>query len=112
MRPKLGKNNQQWIFDYVIRTTGKTAHWELDALLDRLPVEVKSWDMIPKVVGKRAARQEEFAKRAEEAGHLRTAWEAYYRTCTTYYLAQHVICEDDNQRKYGCIKDFWIAMRK
>jgi hypothetical protein len=34
MRPKLGKNSQQWIFDYLIRTTGKTAHWELDAVLN------------------------------------------------------------------------------
>ena len=99
MRPKLGKNNQQWIFDYTIRTTGKTAHWELDALLDRLPVEVRSWDMIPKVLGKHAAREEEFGRKAEEAGHFRTAWEAYSRACQTYFNAQHVICEDDNPEK-------------
>ena len=99
MRPKLGKNNQQWIFDYTIRMTGKTAHWELDAMLDRLPVEVRSWDMIPKVLGKQAAREEEFGRRAEEAGHFRTAWEAYSRACQTYFNAQHVICEDDNPEK-------------
>jgi len=99
MKPKLGKNNQQWIFDYVIRTTGKTAHWELDAILDRLPVEVKSWDMIPKILAKHASRQETFARKAEEAGHINTAWEAYIRACHTYFTAQHVICEDDNQEK-------------
>ncbi|MFC1937971.1 alpha/beta hydrolase family protein [Chloroflexota bacterium] len=109
MRPKLGKNNQQWIFDYTIRTTGKTAHWELDAMLDRLPVEVKSWDMIPKVLGKKATQEEEFGRRAAEAGHSHTAWEAYSRACHTYFNAQHVICEDDNaekirlyQRLLGC----------
>ncbi len=58
---------QQWIFDYIIRMAGKTAHWELDATLDRLPVEVKSWDMIPKVLEKQAAGEEEFGWRAEEA---------------------------------------------
>ncbi|MFC2042250.1 alpha/beta hydrolase family protein [Chloroflexota bacterium] len=99
MRPQLGKNSQQWIWDYLIRTTGKTAHWELDALLQKLPVEVKSWDMIPKVLGKRAAKEEEFARCAEEAGHLRTAWEAYSRACQTYFNAQHAICEDDNPAK-------------
>jgi len=99
MRPKLGKNNQQWIFDYIIRTTGKTAHWELDAILEKLPVEVRNWDMIPKIVGKEAARQEAFAKKAEEAGHVNTAWEAYSRACCTYFTAQHVICEDDNLEK-------------
>ena len=60
MRPRLGKNDQQWIFDYTIRMTGKTAHWELDAMLDKLPPEVRSWDMIPKVLGKQAAREELF----------------------------------------------------
>ena len=99
MRPKLGKNSQQWIFDYIIRTTGKTAHFELDAMLAKLPVEVKSWDMIPKVLGKKAAREEELGRRAEEAGHFKTAWEAYSRSCHTYFNAQHVICEDDNPKK-------------
>ncbi|UCE33091.1 MAG: alpha/beta hydrolase [Deltaproteobacteria bacterium] len=99
MRSRLGKNSQQWIFDYLIRTTGKTACWELDALLERLPVEVKSWDMIHKFLGKKAAREEEFARKAEEAGHLRTAWDAYNRATQSYFLAQHTICEDDNAEK-------------
>jgi pimeloyl-ACP methyl ester carboxylesterase len=115
MRPKIGKNNQQWIFDYVIRTTGKTGHWELDALLERLPPEVKSWDMIPKVLGKKAAREEEFGRKAEEAGHILTAWEAYNRACRTYLNAQHVICEDDNSEKirlYGKLLSCHEKVRK
>ncbi|MFC2001139.1 alpha/beta hydrolase family protein [Chloroflexota bacterium] len=99
MRSKLGKNNQQWIFDYIIRTTGKTAHWELDAAMEKLPSEVKSWDMIPKFFAKKAAREEEFARRAEEAGHLSTALEAYCRASRNYFNAQHYICEDDNPEK-------------
>ena len=99
MRPKLGKNNQQWIFDYMIRTTGKTAHWEFDASLEKLPPEVKSWAMIPKFLGKKAAREEEFGRRAEEAGHLKTAWEAYSKAVISYFSAQHIICEDDNAEK-------------
>ena len=99
MRGKLGKNSQQWIFDYLIRTTGKSAHWELDAMLEKLPTEIKSWDMIPKVLGKKAAREEEFGRRAEEAGHLSTAWEAYNKAVDTYFYAQHMICEDDNPKK-------------
>ena len=93
MRDKLGKNNQQWIFDYIIRTTGKAAHWELDAGADKFPEEVRSWDMLPKFLGKRAARQEEFGRRAEEAGHFDTAWSLYYIACNDYFNAQHIICE-------------------
>lgn len=99
MRPKLGKNSQQWIFDYLIRTTGKTAHWELDAVLERLPEEVKGWDMIHKFLGKKGAREEEFARKAEEVGHVRTAWESYNRATMSFFLAQHTICEDDNPEK-------------
>lgn len=105
MRAKLGKNSQQWIFDYVIRTTGKTAHWELDAMLDKLPVEVKSWDMIPKFLSKKANREEEFGRTAEEAGHFATAWEAYNRAVDTYFYAQHYICEDDNPKKIELYKN-------
>ena len=101
MRSKLGKNNQQWLWDYIIKTTGKTAHFELDSMLEKLPVEVKSWDMIPKFLGKKAAREEEFGRRAEEAGHFKTAWEAYTRAYLTYFSAQHAICEDDNSQKIG-----------
>ncbi len=99
MRPKLGKNNQQWIFDYVIRTTGKTAHFELDAGSERLPPEVRTWEMIPKYLGKKAAKLEEFARRAEEAGHSKTAWEIYRKACDAYFRAQHAICQDDNPEK-------------
>jgi hypothetical protein len=59
LRNKLGKNNQQWIFDYIIRATGKAAPWALDAGADKFPEEVRSWDMLPKFLGKRAARQKE-----------------------------------------------------
>ena len=97
MRPKLGKNNQQWIFDYLIKATGSSAHWEYSSGV--FPVEVKQWDMIHKAVGKHAARQEELARRAEEAGHFGTACELYNRATAHYYDAQHTICEDGNPEK-------------
>ncbi|MFC1945453.1 alpha/beta hydrolase [Chloroflexota bacterium] len=97
MRPKLGKNNQQWIFDYLIKTTGAASHWEY--AFGVLPPEIKQWDMIHKVMGKHAARYEEVAKRAEAAEHYFTAWELYYRAVIDYYEAQHSICEDGNPNK-------------
>jgi len=99
VKPKFGKNSQQWIFDYLIKTTGKTAHWETEAGLDRLPPEVRSWDMIPRVLEKKGAREEELGRKAEAAGHFVTAFEAYNRAYMTYFEAQHVICEDNNTRK-------------
>ncbi len=112
MKAKLGKNNQQWIFDYIIRTTGKTAHWELDATLGKLPPEVRRWDMIPKIMGKQAARSEDFGREAEEAGHFRTAWEAYRRAANAYFLAQHIVCEDDNPEKIRLYQKFLSCHEK
>lgn len=95
---KLGRNNQQWIFDYVIGVTGQTALWEVEDVY-KLPPEVRSWRMIPKFVAKLAQRQEEIGRKAEERGYFRTAWEAYHRASSTYFWAQHVVCEDDNPEK-------------
>lgn len=97
MRPKLGKSNQQWIFDYLIKTTGAASHWEYAS--GQFPPEVKQWDMIHKVMAKRAARCEEIAKRAEEAGHYITAGEAYGRAVVDYFEGQHTICEDGHPDK-------------
>ncbi len=99
MKPKLGNNSSEWIFNHLIRTTGKAEHWEFDAVLNRLPPEVRTWAMIPKFYGKQAARQEEFARKAEASGHPETAWEGYLRACENYFNAQHAICEDDNAEK-------------
>lgn len=55
--------------------------------------------MIPKVLGNRAARVEEFGRRAEEAGHLQTAAQAYIRAWQSYHTAQHAICQDDKPEK-------------
>jgi hypothetical protein len=68
-------------------------------VLERLPEEVKGWDMIHKFLGKKGAREEEFARKAEEVGHVRTAWESYNRAAMSFFLAQHTICEDDNPEK-------------
>ena len=98
MRDKFGPNSQQWIYDWIIKTTGRTDHWELSSV-PQLPPEVKSWDMIPKVLGKQAARLEKVAEAAAAAGHTRTAWESYLRATSTYFDAQHFITEDDNPKK-------------
>ena len=96
---KLRKDEQRWIFDYIIRTTGKTAHFEHDAGFDRLPAEARTWRMIPKALNKVAIRQEDIAGKAEEAGHFLTAGVAYAKAAETYRQAQHVIIEDDNAEK-------------
>lgn len=112
MKAKLGKNNQQWIFDWLIKTTGKAQHWELDAMLDKLPGEVKSWAMIPKILNKQAQREEEMGRRAEKAGHIHTAWECYQRACQTYFNGQHTICESDNPQKIRMYEKFLACYEK
>ncbi len=113
MRPKLGKNNQQWIFDYLIRSTGSSAHWEYSANV--LPAEVKQWDMIYKAMEKHAGRYEEVAKKAEAAGHFQTAWELYSRAAEDYYSGQHTLCELEHpakQRMYASVLRCHEKVRK
>lgn len=88
----------QWILDYIIGKSGQMSHWEVEGVT-KVPPEVRSWRMVPKVMAKLAQRQEEVGRKAEQQGHFQTAWEAYQSASVSYGIAQHVICEDDNAEK-------------
>jgi alpha-beta hydrolase superfamily lysophospholipase len=91
------RDGQQWMLDWMVKTTGREQNFEYD---DRLvPPEAKSYAMIPAVLYRVAAHQERLARSAEEAGHVETALELYYSAVQEYKIAQHTIFEDDNPEK-------------
>jgi pimeloyl-ACP methyl ester carboxylesterase len=91
------RDNQQWLLDYLVKTTGRVQNFANDER--QLPPEVKSYAMIPRVLGKHAQQQARIAQQAASAGHRETARDLYWRAAQTYLEAQHAIFEDDNAEK-------------
>ena len=97
MKGERQRDNQQWMLDWMVKTTGRVQGFALDARM--LPPEVKSYRMIPRVLEKRARRIEAMGKAAEAAGHVETAAELFWRATEHYLDAQHSIFLDDNPEK-------------
>lgn len=91
------RDNQQWMLDWMVKTTGRTQGFANDVRM--VPPDVKSYRMIPRVLEKRARRIEAMARAAESAGHGRTAAELFWKATEMYIDAQHAIFEDDNSEK-------------
>ncbi len=96
-RPKLKRDDQQWVLDWIVKTSGRVQNLANDER--DLPPEVKSYRMIPRVLYKEASHIEGIAKAAEAAGHTDTARQLYRRAQAVYHEAQHSIFEDDNTEK-------------
>ncbi|MDB5858267.1 MAG: hypothetical protein JWQ76_1956, partial [Ramlibacter sp.] len=98
-RPHLRRDGQQWVFDWVIKETGKVFHFQSDGR-GRLPRSVRSHDMISKHVGQSAAKLERIARAEAEAGHGETAMEVYYQAALQYLDAQHVVFEANAEKRH------------
>lgn len=91
------RDNQQWILDWMVKTTGRVQNFAYDER--ELPTEVKSYRMIPRSLYKVALHYETIAIAAEKEGHLDTAAQLYWKACGVYREAQHSIFQDDNPEK-------------
>ncbi len=91
------RDNQQWLLDWMIKTTGREQNFEYDDR--RFPPEAKSYRMIPRVMYKVGSHQEAIARAAEERGHRETARELYFKAVETYRHAQHTLYYDDHPEK-------------
>jgi pimeloyl-ACP methyl ester carboxylesterase len=98
-KPHLARDNQQWFFDWMVKETGKTFHFQPDGR-GRLPKSVRSHDMISKHVGMAAKKSERLAQAEMEAGHKETAMELYYSAALQYADAQHVVFETGDEKKF------------
>ncbi len=97
MKPVRSRDGQQWILDYVTKTTGMVQNFEDDKF--ELPKGVKNYKMISKLQGEEAAHKEMVARAAEAAGHRETALDLYIKAAESYRKGQHVIFEDDHPQK-------------
>ena len=98
------RDDQQWIFDRIVRETGRVQNFAYDER--DLPPEVKSYHMIPKHMGKRGMHQEAIARAADRMGHRATAVESYWRAANSYFYAQHSIYYDDHPEKLRLYQKF------
>ncbi|MBM3561257.1 MAG: alpha/beta hydrolase, partial [Alphaproteobacteria bacterium] len=96
--PRLQRDRQQWIFDYVVQETGRVFHWDEENR--ELPKSVKSHGQISKHLGRMGQRLERVAAEEEAAGHTATAFELYYRASATFALAQHPVLETNDEKRY------------
>jgi len=98
-RPRLNRDSQQWIFDYLVKETGQVYHWWADGDAS-LPKGVRSHAMISKHVGRQAQRVEALAEAELAAGHRRTALDLYFNAARQYMRAQHPIFERNDEKHF------------
>ncbi len=91
------RDNQKWIYDWLVKETGRTHCFEYPQR--QVPTEVKTYEMIPASMFKKGNRIEALAREAEKAGDLLTARSLYYKAVQKYHLGQHAIFEEDNDDK-------------
>jgi dienelactone hydrolase len=98
-KPHLRRDNQKWVYDWLIKETGKVFHFQPDGR-GRFPRTVRSHDMISKHMGLSARRIERLAQAEAEAGHRETAMELYYQATLLYHDAQHVVFETNDEKRH------------
>ena len=91
------RDNQQWLLDWMVKTTGRTHNFAYDHR--EIPPEVKTYRQIPRVLEKMARHQETIGRAAEAAGHPQSACEMYHMAAMNYRVAQHAIFYDDHPDK-------------
>ncbi len=91
------RDNQQWILDWMVKTTGRDRGFFYDTR--SLPPSAKSYAMIPREMEKQARHKETMAKAAEEHGHFRTARELYQKAVIDYHWSHHALPYDDHPEK-------------
>lgn len=96
MKLERERDNQSWIYDWMVKETGRTHNFSYGR---ELPSEVKSYKMIPRIIERYGRHAEALAKAAEDAGHRETALELYTKAMHPYHVGQHAIYEDDSQEK-------------
>ena len=91
------RDNQQWMLDWIVKTTGRVQNFAYDNRV--VPPEVKSYEQIHRTVDRHGRHVISIAEAAEKAGHFETARELYWVASEHYREAQHAIFTDDNPEK-------------
>ncbi len=112
-RTPLRRDDQQWIFDYLVKETGAVYHWWGDGGRD-LPKSVRTHAMISKHMAKQAQGIEALASVESEAGHETTAAGLWFHAAKTYMRAQHAVLELNDEKRflYAALRRCYDEYRK
>ena len=105
--PRLNRDGHQWIYDWIVKETGRVFHWDEEGR--ELPSTVKSHGQISKHLGRQAQRLEKVAQEEEQAGHKSTSFDLYFRASDKFAAAQHPVLETNDEKRYlhgQCIANF------
>jgi pimeloyl-ACP methyl ester carboxylesterase len=86
-RPVRQRDGQQWIYDYILKTSGRSLHHEMDGRT--VPVQAKSIRMVTKHLTHEAEHAERLARAADARGDHLTARVLYRNASEHYREAQH-----------------------
>jgi pimeloyl-ACP methyl ester carboxylesterase len=98
-RITLRRDAQQWVYDWVVKETGRVFHFQPDGR-GTLPPSVRSHAMIAKHLGKLAGRVERIAAEEAAAGHDETALDWYFDAATLYAEAQHTVLAPTEEKRH------------
>lgn len=98
MSDRLKRDEQQWLFDWMVKQTGRVFHFQYDGR-GGLPASVRSHAMISKHLGKLGRRFERLASEEEAAGHQETAMDLWFEAASLYANAQHTIFRNDAEKR-------------
>ena len=96
--PRLRRDRQQWMFDYLVKETGRVFHWDEDGR--DTPSSVRSHAQISKHFGRLGQRLERIAAEEEAAGHTETAMEFYFSAASRFAAGQHPVLETNDEKRY------------
>jgi pimeloyl-ACP methyl ester carboxylesterase len=91
------RDNQQWILDHLVKTTGRDRQFFYDDR--RLPAGTRSYAMIPRKTERQARHKRDLARHAEASGHRETAVRLYQKAAADYHVAHHALPYDDHPEK-------------
>jgi alpha-beta hydrolase superfamily lysophospholipase len=83
------RDGQQWIYDWMLKTTGRAIHFEMDGR--NIPPQAKSIKMVAKYFAKEGGHSEKLARAAESAGDKISARALYRHASEHYREAQHFV---------------------
>jgi pimeloyl-ACP methyl ester carboxylesterase len=97
-RSERARDGQQWIYDYILKTSGRAVHFEMDGR--NIPPQVKSIRMAAKYMAKQGDAAERLARQADAAGDALNA-RALYRIASEHYReAQHFVIPPLSARRW------------
>ena len=92
------RDGQQWIYDWMLKTTGRAIHFEMDGR--DMPPQAKNIKMVAKYLAKEGEHSEKLARAAEAKGDKISA-RALYRYASEHYReAQHFVIPAMGSRRW------------